>query len=124
MQPPTPPPDADDPMSGPLDLVLRPLDPSRDAAAWERSIQAVVGRAARSRTSLGRALVRDGRVALVLAAAAALVAWSARRPAPAPVATSAPAAEVTTTAAGSEWDRWMAGESPDALRLLAEGGAP
>ncbi len=53
---------------------LAPLDPSADAARWERSIASVAARG-REERRLRRAIVRRGGFAVVLAAAAGLVVW-------------------------------------------------
>ncbi len=54
-----------------------PLDPSRDAARWERMVQAVAarGQAARAQ-SVPLLLLKVGRPALVVAAALAILCWA------------------------------------------------
>ncbi len=93
------------------------LDPSRDAARWDRAIAGVVARAQASRKpSVVRELSRTGGVILALAAAAAAASWLLRKP-PAPRATAEPDTF-------SEFTRWASGEDVDPLGLVQTGGAP
>lgn len=91
------------------------LDPSRDAARWDRTIAATVARAAASRRpSVMREVSRSGVVVLALAVAAAAAIWLGRRPG---AATHVARDPIT------EWTRWASGEAVDPLSLIDDGGA-
>lgn len=98
----------------PIDFT--PLDPSRDAARWDRAIHGVVARAAAARKpSVMRELSRSGVVVFALAAAAAAAMWLGRRPGAPPTVTRDPV---------TEWTRWASGEAVDPLSLVDSAGVP
>jgi hypothetical protein len=101
-------------------LDLTALDPARDALRWERTLRATVDRAVAVRRvpPLVRELAAMRRPALLCAAAAALLVWSATLVAPRPGRTGGAAGGAGTDETGTLLDWAQSNEAPSASDIL------